>query len=174
MELSEPNISPVLPLNSTYNDDTTIDDHGELVSSCSSTSSSKDSSSNNEDRRKKIGKYLKDERHNRLSKKLSLENQQLKLAREDLELKRKLLDRIDQSDADFKDSMSKMAKCIEHVGNTIAQSFASIHATNPQRPQVVTYDLFPNVSNTVLNQRGVRVSEVNDILERAFRGQQVK
>lgn len=57
----------------------------------------------------------------KINQKLTSDAQFLNYAKEDLQLKRKLLDRLDK-DSDFKESMTKINKTTETVGESISQS----------------------------------------------------
>ena len=57
-----------------------------------------------------------------INQKRTSEAQFLNYAKEDLDLKRKLIDRLDKEDSEFKESMTRMNKRMETVGESINQS----------------------------------------------------
>ena len=63
---------------------------------------------------------LNNRKDKKINQKLTSDAQFLNYAKEDLELKRKLLDRLGKEDSDFKESMTK--KTMETVGESISQS----------------------------------------------------
>ena len=65
---------------------------------------------------------LNNRKDKKINQKLTSDAQFLNYAKEDLELKRKLLDRLDKEDSDFKESMTKINKTMETVGESISQS----------------------------------------------------
>ena len=70
----------------------------------------------------KITEMLNNRQEKKIKQKLTSDAQFLNYAKEDLELKRKLLDRLDKEDSDFKESMTKINKTMETVGESISQS----------------------------------------------------
>ena len=73
-------------------------------------------------RRAKITEMLNNRTEKKINQKLKSDAQFLNYAKEDLQLKRKLLDRLDKEDSDFKESMTKINKTMETVGESISQS----------------------------------------------------
>ena len=73
-------------------------------------------------RRATITEMLNNRKEKKINQKLTSDAQFLNYAKEDLELKRKLLDRLDKEDSDFKESMTKINKTMETVGESISQS----------------------------------------------------
>ena len=65
---------------------------------------------------------LNNRKDKKINQKLTSDAQFLNYAKEDLELKRKLLDRLDKEDSDFKEGMTKINKTMETVGESISQS----------------------------------------------------
>ena len=57
-----------------------------------------------------------------MSKKQSFEQHQISIAREELELKKALIERMDKADREFNENMEKMSSTMEAVGNAIKQS----------------------------------------------------
>lgn len=74
-------------------------------------------------RREKIAEYLKNEKEKRMNTKVPVNKQHLALAREDLALKRKMMETSDKVDQQFISNTSKMAKTMENVGNSISCCF---------------------------------------------------
>lgn len=72
-------------------------------------------------RRTKVAEMLNNRKDKKINQKLTSDAQFLNYAKEDLQLKRKLLDRLDK-DSDFKESMTKINKTTERVGESISQS----------------------------------------------------
>ena len=70
-------------------------------------------------RREKIAAYLKDQQEKKMTPKLNIEKQHLSLFKEDLALKRKIMETSGNVDQQFLDNTSKMAKTMEGVGNAI-------------------------------------------------------
>ena len=62
------------------------------------------------DRRDKIAEYLQDQRTKKMTPKISFEKQQLHFVKEDLDLKRKLIETSNTVDQAFLDNANKMAK----------------------------------------------------------------
>ena len=67
------------------------------------------------DRRTHISKYLKDEKAKRLSKRQSNEAQSVNLGKGESSLKRRLIERVDAADNEFREQMRKMTKIMEIV-----------------------------------------------------------
>ena len=58
----------------------------------------------------------------------------MSIAREELELKKALTERMDKVDREFNENMEKMSKMIETVGNAIQQNCQMVNfLVNPQR-----------------------------------------
>ena len=66
--------------------------------------------------------YLKEERTRRMSKKQSFEQHQISIAKEELKLKKALIERMDKADREFNENMEKMSNTMETVGNAIKQN----------------------------------------------------
>ena len=75
------------------------------------------------DRRDKIAEYLQDQRTKKMTPKISFEKQQLYFVKEDLDLKRKLIETSNTVDQAFLDNANKMAKTMENVGNAMTGCF---------------------------------------------------
>ncbi len=80
-------------------------------------STSKEPDGNN--RREKIAAFLKDQHEKRMTPKLSIEKQHLSLFKEDLALKRKMMETSGNVNQQFLNNTSKMAKTMENVGSAI-------------------------------------------------------
>ena len=72
------------------------------------------------DRRNRISRNLKDKKAKRLSKKQINEPQSINLAKEVLSLKRRLIERIDAADNEFREKMRKMTNTMETVDHSIS------------------------------------------------------
>ena len=68
---------------------------------------------NDEIKIQQISKYLKDEKAKRLSKRQSSEAQSINLAKEELSLKRRLIERMDAAENEFREQMRKMTNTME-------------------------------------------------------------
>ena len=75
------------------------------------------------DSREKISKFLNNEKERRMTPKQSLNKQHLSIAKEDLALKRKMIETSDRVDQEFLSNTSKMTKTMEGVGNAITGCF---------------------------------------------------
>ena len=64
-------------------------------------------------RREKIAAYLKDQQEKKMTPKLNIEKQHLSLFKEDLALKRKIMETSGNVDQQFLDNTSKMAKTMD-------------------------------------------------------------
>lgn len=98
-------------------------------------SASKEQSENN--RRAKIAKFLKDEKDKRMVPKQSVNKQHLNIAKEDLALKRKIMESSEKVDQEFLNNTSKMAKSMESVSRAIADCFdlmKKMHELPQQQP----------------------------------------
>lgn len=74
-------------------------------------------------RRATVAEMLNNRKDKEIIQKLTSGAQFLNYAKEDhLELKRKLLDRLDKEDSDFKESTAKINKTMESVGESISES----------------------------------------------------
>ena len=72
------------------------------------------------DRRNRISRNLKDKKAKTLSKKQISEPQSINLAKEVLSLKRRLIERIDAADNEFREKMRKMTNTMETVDHSIS------------------------------------------------------
>ena len=117
------------------------------------------------DRHTHISKYLKDEKAKRLSKRQASEAQSINMAKEELSLKQRLIDRIDATDTEFREQMRKMTSTMETVGHSISKNLALMTAMiNPAQLTFVTNtNQHQDVSNNNIKQE-----EIDNILEQAF------
>lgn len=74
------------------------------------------------ERRKKVDEGLKNRREKKLVSKLSTETQMLNLTKEDVSLKRKLVEKFDQADLEFNVSLNKVLKTMDNFGSAIQKS----------------------------------------------------
>ena len=112
-----------------------------------------------------LSKYLKDEKAKRLSKRQSSEAQAINLAREELSLKGRLIDRMYAAYNEFREQMRKMTNKIETVVHSISQSLALMTAM--MNPAQVTFVTNTNQHQDVKNNN-VGQKEIDGFLERAF------
>lgn len=129
-------------------------------------------------RREKIAAYLKDQQEKKMTPKLTTEKQHLSLFKEDLALKRKMMETSGNVDQQFLQNTSKMAKTMEDVGSAITgclnlmtrmyQSQQQTHMSYgvPQPPPVHTYSGMPlnqyfpsNCFNNIVHQPDVPNTE---------------
>ena len=71
---------------------------------------------------KKVEEGLKNRRDQKLSSKLSTDTQLLNISKEDLPLKRKLVEQLEKSEERFNSSMNKVFKSMENISSCIQQS----------------------------------------------------
>lgn len=90
--------------------------------------------------------YLKDRRNSKLNSNLSQQQINNNLTREELDLKRKMIDELKDGDAALNDSLAKMAKTMESVAGSMAM-LATVMARNQQ----------PNPQNNDFNERLYRL-----------------
>ena len=86
------------------------------------------------DRRNQIAKFLKEERHKRMSKKRSFEQQQAAFYQEDLSLKKQLIDKMDAADKEFNNNMAKITRSMETVSSALVQSMNLMTQLIQQQP----------------------------------------
>ena len=120
--------SPLLP-----GEDEESDLNQPLAAPCSS-----------KDRRAKISKFLTDRKDAKMNKKLNCETQMLNCTKEDLQLKRKISDGMDKSDAELSETMNKVHKTMESIGDSIKQGFTLMADVLKQTQAPVT-DSFPSL-----------------------------
>ena len=97
------------------------------------------------DRREKISKFLKDQKEKRMNAKVTVDKQLLNIAREDLALKRKIMETSEKVDEQFLSNNNKMTKTMENVGNAITCCFEmmkKMYETPSQQQQPVSHDSF--------------------------------
>ena len=70
-------------------------------------------------RREKIAAYLKDQQEKKMTPKLNIEKLHLSLFKEDLALKRKMMETSENVDQQFINNTSKIVKTMESVGSAI-------------------------------------------------------
>ena len=74
------------------------------------------------ERRSKIRKLLKNHKFEKLSSKSGAEAQMLQCYKDDLNLKRKMIENMEASEENFKECIYKVNKTIEGIGTAITQS----------------------------------------------------
>ena len=115
--------------------------------------------------RKNVEELLKNRKDKKLCSKTGSGTQMLNIAKEELSLKRKLVEKLDKSDEEFRASMEKVNKTMENIGNAIQQSVGILsqlvrpqqYYPNPsQQPyfaQYGSYSCNENVNVNMVNQR---------------------
>ena len=94
------------------------------------------------DQREKISKFLKDQKKKRMNAKVTVDKQLVNIAREDLALKRKIMETSEKVDEQFLSNNNKMTKTMENVGNAITCCFGmmkKMYETPPQQQQQPVY-----------------------------------
>ena len=71
--------------------------------------------------REKVKTYLKNRRSQKLFTRMGAESQMLQFAKEDLNLKRKLLEQLEKSDADFNQNIAKVGRTMDTISNVMQQ-----------------------------------------------------
>ena len=85
-------------------------------------------------RRKKVEEGLKNRRDKKLSSKLSMDAQLLNISKEDLSLKRKLVEQLEKSEEEFNSGMNKVFKSIENISSCIQHAVGILaHLVNQQQ-----------------------------------------
>ena len=79
-------------------------------------SSEEDNKDNNQDHRERMSTFLKERREKKLSHRISTESQLLNCAKEELSLKRKMIEKLDTMDHDHMERVKRMSKTMETVG----------------------------------------------------------
>ena len=69
----------------------------------------------------KVKTFLKNRRSKKLSKRMGAESQMVQFAKEDLNLKRRLLEQLEKSDADFNQNIAKVGRTMDTISNVIQQ-----------------------------------------------------
>ena len=94
---------------------------------------------NNSERRKLVSEMIKGRKDSKLTKKLSTENQLLALGREELSLKRKLIEKMDESERKYQKSMETFANSLSSMCATLNSGFAMLGTIlqNPNQAQGV-------------------------------------
>ena len=90
-----------------------------------STSSAREQS-NPADRRTKIAKFLRGEREKRVAPSVSFQSQQLKYLKEDIEIKRKLIDKDEEAEKELLIEAKKMRETMEDMSKAMTNCFQMI------------------------------------------------
>ena len=69
----------------------------------------------------KVKTFLKNHRSQKLSTRMGAESQMLQFAKEDLNLKRKLLEQLEKLDADFNQNIAKVGRTMDTISNVMQQ-----------------------------------------------------
>ena len=82
---------------------------------------------------KKVEEGLKNRRDKKLSSKLSMDTQLLNISKEELSLKRKLVEQLEKSEEEFNSGMNKVFKSMENISSCIQETVGILaHLANPQ------------------------------------------
>ena len=85
-------------------------------------------------RRKKVEEGLKNRRDKKLSSKLSMDTQLLNISKEELSLKRKLVQQLEKPEEEFNSGMNKVFKSEENISSCIQQTVGILaHLVNQQQ-----------------------------------------
>ena len=84
-------------------------------------------------RRKKVSEMSRSRKDDKLTTKINTETQFLKIAKDDLELKQKLLDNLQKSDETFHTALTGLNAVMLSLGNAVQQSVGIL--SNMMRPQ---------------------------------------
>ena len=87
-------------------------------------------------RRKKVEEGLKNRRDKKLSSKLSMDTQLLNISKEELSLKRKLVEQLEKPEVEFNSGVNKVLKSMENISSCIQQN--SQHTSSPCQPTANT------------------------------------
>ena len=71
--------------------------------------------------REKVKTFLKNRRSQKLSTRMGAESQMLQFAKEDLNLKTKLLEQLEKPDADFNQNITKVGRTMDTISNVMQQ-----------------------------------------------------
>ena len=84
--------------------------------------------------RKKVEEGLKNRRDKKLSSKLSMDTQLLNISKEELSLKRKLVEQLEKSEEEFNSGTNKVFKSMENISSCIRQTAGILaHLANQQQ-----------------------------------------
>ena len=104
--------------------------------------------------REKVKTFLKNRKSQKLSTRMGAESQMLQFAKEDLNLKRKLLEQLEKSDADFNQNIAKVGRTMDTISNVMQQCVGILEnlANGPQRyvqfhPNFVQHDPLLHLQN---------------------------
>ena len=104
--------------------------------------------------REKVKTFLKNRRSQKLSTCMGAESQMLQFAKEDLNLKRKLLEQLEKSDADFNQNIAKVGRAMDTVSNVMQQCIGILGnlAKGPQHygqfhPNFIQHDPLLHLEN---------------------------
>ena len=78
------------------------------------------------DRRTKIAALLKNSKEAKLNHKLNSEKQLLHYAKEEINLKRKLIEKLEKSDKEFNESFKEVSKSMKDIGGSIKEGFSML------------------------------------------------
>ena len=117
------------------------------------------------ERSSKIRKLLKNHKSEKLSSKFGAEAQMLQCYKDDLNLKRKMIENMEASEENFKERISKVNKTIEGIGTAITQSVQLLSELvkvrqNPA-PRQYPQEFFQNMNPYITNQNGLASSPLN-------------
>ena len=109
--------------------------------------------------RQQAGEFLRDRRNKKLTARVGPDTQLLQCAKEDLNLKRKMIEKMEKADEELNNNIAKVSKTLDGIGEVMKQcvgilsNIAAPHIYNyhPQMPQ--------GLYMTYLNEQGTRQNE---------------
>ena len=105
-------------------------------------------------RRIKVEGWLKNRRGKKLSSKLSMDTQLLNISKEELSLKRKLVEQLEKSEEEVNSVMNKMFKSMENISSCIQETVGILaHLVTLQKPYQQQYQ--PPFSPPSFNHQSV-------------------
>ena len=105
--------------------------------------------------RKKVEEGLKNRRDKKLSSKLSMDTQLLNISKEELSLKRKLVEQLEKSEEEFNSGMNKVFKSMENISSCIQQTVGILAHLANQRQTPYQQQYRPPFSPPSFNQQSV-------------------
>ena len=117
------------------------------------------------ERRSKIRELLKNHNSEKLSSKSGTEVQMLQCYKDDLNLKRKMIENMEALKEHFKECISKEKKTIEGIGTAITQNVQvlseSVKVTQNPAPRHFPQEFFQNMNPYITNQNGLASLPLN-------------
>ena len=76
--------------------------------------------------RESITDFLNKRKDLRLAAKTHLEKEKLNYTEQDIQLKRKLIERMDKSDQEFQENLERINRTMENIGHSVQQSVGKV------------------------------------------------